>query len=55
MTTKGYGSYTKKKVRVFIYSNLMKIMEKYNTDTGYDIEASTYLAQTEQFLYAAIY
>lgn len=31
MTTKGYvGSYTKKKVRVFIYSNLMKIMEKYN-------------------------
>lgn len=54
MTTKGYvGSYTKKEGKgIYIFELNEDNGEIQSVDTGYDIEASTYLAQTEQFLYA---
>ena len=51
MTTKGYvGSYTKKEGKgIYIFELNEDNGEIQSVDTGYDIEASTYLAQTEQF------
>lgn len=53
MTTKGYVHLIQKEGKgIYIFELNEDNGEIQSVDTGYDIEASTYLAQTEQFLYA---
>ncbi|MBI5973717.1 6-phosphogluconolactonase [Staphylococcus caledonicus] len=54
MSTRGYiGSYTKKEGKGIYRFELNEDSGQIETvETGYDIQASTYLAQTEDFLYA---
>lgn len=54
MTTKGYiGSYTKKEGKgIYLFELNEDNGHISAVNTGYEIEASTYLAQTDDYLYA---